>query len=112
MSEGTFQIDPSGVLNCAARTRGSARVSRTYAERVTAAEVPGQAWGLLGHMLPLHADYERLLGELAAHSTAIQEFLAWAADTIGETAESYRRVESDLARSFTDIGRGLDGEPS
>lgn len=105
---GGYQINPDEVKRAGAETRSRAQRAASWPSRVDSAQVPGGAWGLIGHMLPMYDTYQQTLGDLSRHAQAIREFLDWAGDNLGATADSYRGTDQDLEQSFVQLAQGLD----
>lgn len=103
-----FQVNPDELHNAATNTHSKAQRASSFPARVDAADVPTIAWGMLGLSMGMYPIYQAMLSDLSRHSQGIYEFLNWAGDNLGATADSYRGADETASDQMADILRQLD----
>ncbi|GDY29357.1 WXG100 family type VII secretion target [Gandjariella thermophila] len=105
---GGFQTNHEHLAEAGRQIAAHGEGSQEIQGKIREANVSPQSWGLLG-LEALFPIYLTLLSDLESHLAAMQHHLTETGDALGQTADAYRQLEEEVARSFQDILDRLDG---
>jgi uncharacterized protein YukE len=105
MVSGHYQVNARELTDTASKTGDTATDAQTIQQKIAAAQVPGNAWGLVG-LITVGA-YNELLGALNDHTQHMATGIQKLSDTIKAIGENYQRNEDDIAEKFSDIEKDL-----
>jgi hypothetical protein len=108
---GGFQTNHEQLAEAGRQIAAHGEGSQETQGKIRAANVSPQSWGLLG-LTALYPIYLTLLSDLESHLGAMQHRLTETGDALTETADAYRQLEEEVARSFQDILDRLDDGPT
>lgn len=102
---GRVRVSPQEVGSVASRTGDTAGQAQTIQQKISSAQVPGNAWGLVG--LVTVGAYNELLGALNDHMNKMSQGIQNLAGTIKTIADNYKENEDTVAEKFADIDKEL-----
>lgn len=109
MVSGQVQVNHQEVKDTAGTAGDKASDAETIQSKITSAQVPGNAWGLVG-LITVSA-YDELLGALNDHMKNMSSGIQNLSDTLKSIADNYKQNEEAINDSFKDIEKELGDAP-
>lgn len=105
MVSGQIQVNHQELADTGDKTRETSDDAKTIQQKISSAQVPPDAWGLVG--LLTVGQYETLLSALNDHMNTMASGIQNLADTIKQIAGNYKENEDSVAESFSDVEKDL-----
>ncbi|GAA2801770.1 WXG100 family type VII secretion target [Crossiella cryophila] len=104
---GKLKTNPASIDSCAGKVKGLAGKADGMRGKLSAAEVPDDAWGLIGQLVV--GEYRSLLADFRDFLNRMAEGTGHAGERLGESAAAYREADESAQQTARQLKSRLGG---